>query len=102
MGALAASSVSLARLLAGVRVSRATVSVVRQNLAWAAAYNLVAVPLAVAGMVTPWVAAVGMSASSLVVVLNAMRLLPPPEATPAAREAGDPARAAVAARTAHA
>ncbi|MFN7753968.1 MAG: heavy metal translocating P-type ATPase [Pseudomonadota bacterium] len=99
---LAASSVSLARLLAGVRVSRATVSVVRQNLAWAAAYNLVAVPLAVAGMVTPWVAAVGMSASSLVVVLNAMRLLPPPEATPAAREAGDPARAAVAARTAHA
>ena len=46
----------------------------RQNLVWAAAYNLVAIPLAVAGFVAPWVAAIGMSASSLGVTLNAMRL----------------------------
>lgn len=50
--------------------------IVRQNLAWAVVYNAVALPLAVAGWVTPLVAAVGMSVSSLTVVLNALRLLP--------------------------
>jgi Cu2+-exporting ATPase len=48
--------------------------VIRQNLAWAAAYNLVAVPAAAAGLVTPWMAGIGMSGSSLAVVLNALRL----------------------------
>ena len=48
--------------------------VVRQNLAWALGYNLVAIPAAAMGMVQPWMAAVGMSLSSLVVVLNALRL----------------------------
>ncbi len=73
---LAPPGASLLDLLEAVRVARRTRAVIRQNLGWAMAYNLVAVPLAVAGWVTPWVAAVGMSASSLVVVLNAMRLLP--------------------------
>ena len=50
--------------------------IVRQNLAWAVVYNAVALPLAVVGWVTPLVAAVGMSVSSLTVVLNALRLLP--------------------------
>jgi Cu2+-exporting ATPase len=48
--------------------------VIRQNLAWALAYNVSALPLAAAGLVPPWAAAIGMSASSLGVVLNARRL----------------------------
>jgi Cu2+-exporting ATPase len=48
--------------------------IVRQNLAWSAGYNLAAVPLAAAGVLTPWMAALGMSLSSLLVVANALRL----------------------------
>ena len=54
--------------------SRRTRRVVRQNLGWAFAYNLVCVPLALAGLMPPWLAGLGMAASSLVVVLNAARL----------------------------
>ena len=57
-------------------VKRATRTrrVIRQNLAWAAAYNFLAVPFAAMGWIAPWGAAIGMSLSSLLVVLNAMRL----------------------------
>ncbi len=48
--------------------------IMRQNFAWAIAYNLIAVPLAAVGWVSPWLAALGMSASSLIVVANALRL----------------------------
>lgn len=55
-------------------LSRATRVIVRQNLTWAALYNLSALPLAAAGVLAPWMAALGMSLSSLVVVGNALRL----------------------------
>ena len=57
-----------------VSASRRTMRIVRQNLAWAIVYNLAAVPLAATGFVPPWLAAIGMSTSSLVVVMNALRL----------------------------
>jgi Cu2+-exporting ATPase len=65
---------SLSPLVTGVRLARKTMQIVRQNLAWAVVYNAVALPLAAAGLVPPWAAAIGMSASSLIVVLNALRL----------------------------
>ena len=54
--------------------ARRTRRVMRQNLAWAAAYNLLAVPLAVSGQLAPWAAGLGMALSSLLVVGNALRL----------------------------
>jgi Cu2+-exporting ATPase len=65
---------SLSPLVTGIRLARKTMRIVRQNLAWAVVYNAVALPLAAAGLVPPWAAAIGMSASSLIVVLNALRL----------------------------
>jgi Cu2+-exporting ATPase len=57
-----------------VAMARRTVGVIRQNLAWAVAYNATALPLAALGYIPPWAAAIGMSASSLLVVANALRL----------------------------
>jgi Cu2+-exporting ATPase len=56
------------------QLARRTQRVIRQNLAWSIGYNLAALPLAALGFVPPWLAAIGMSLSSIVVVLNAMRL----------------------------
>ena len=71
---------SLAILPRAVNASRRALHVMRQNLGWALAYNLAAVPLAALGYVSPWLAALGMSLSSLGVVLNARRLATPEEA----------------------
>ena len=57
-----------------IDLARRTQRVIRQNLAWSIGYNLAALPLAALGYVPPWLAAIGMSLSSVVVVLNAMRL----------------------------
>ncbi|MGH6648266.1 heavy metal translocating P-type ATPase [Aquabacterium sp.] len=65
---------SLQDLVQARALARRALGVVRQNLAWAALYNLVCVPLALAGMLPPWAAGLGMACSSLVVVLNAWRL----------------------------
>jgi Cu2+-exporting ATPase len=65
---------SLEEIPRAVRVARRTQRTVRQNLGWAIGYNLAALPLAALGLVPPWLAAIGMSLSSVAVVLNAMRL----------------------------
>ena len=61
-------------LYRGFTVARKMMRVIRQNLGWALAYNIMALPLAAMGIIQPWMAALGMSASSLIVVANAMRL----------------------------
>jgi len=69
---------NLDHLRQGVRLSRRSWRVIQQNLVWAVVYNALALPLAMAGMVTPWLAGIGMSASSLLVALNSLRLQAPP------------------------
>lgn len=65
---------SLAMLGQGIVVAKRTTRITRQNLLWSFLYNFTAIPLAMFGWVTPWMAGIGMSASSLLVVLNALRL----------------------------
>jgi Cu2+-exporting ATPase len=73
-----ADAIAMSRRLMSVvdaaRIAARTRRIVRQNIAWAIAYNLTAVPLAASGLLAPWMAALGMSLSSLLVVLNALRL----------------------------
>ena len=57
-----------------IALARRSLRIIRQNLAWALGYNLLVLPLAFAGALAPWAAAIGMSVSSLLVVLNALRL----------------------------
>ena len=71
---LAASIAAGEELPQAVALARRTQRVIRQNLGWALAYNLVALPFAALGWVTPGLAALGMAASSLVVTANALRL----------------------------
>ena len=73
-----ADAIALSRRLMSV-VDAATIAahtrtVIRQNISWAIAYNVIAVPLAASGTLAPWMAALGMSLSSFVVVLNALRI----------------------------
>jgi Cu2+-exporting ATPase len=64
----------LGLLLQALKTARKCRRIIRQNICWALGYNVMAVPLAAAGMVPPWAAAIGMSVSSLLVVTNSLRL----------------------------
>ncbi len=64
----------LGELVFARTLARRTMAVVRQNLWWAALYNAVCVPLALAGWLPPWAAGLGMAASSLLVISNSLRL----------------------------
>ena len=64
----------LPHLVDALKMAQRSVKIIHQNLGWALIYNLLALPLASMGYVAPWMAAIGMSASSLVVVLNSLRL----------------------------
>ncbi len=57
-----------------LEIARRTKAIIQQNLRFSLAYNVIALPLAAAGMVPPWLAALGMTASSLIVIFNALRL----------------------------
>ena len=65
---------SLELVLQSLLLARRTLSVVRQNLGWAAAYNAISIPLALVGWMPAWLAGLGMALSSLLVVANAARL----------------------------
>ncbi|MBD3584447.1 cadmium-translocating P-type ATPase [Salinimonas sp. HHU 13199] len=56
-------------------LAKRTKSVIRQNMAWALGYNLLVLPLAISGLLAPWMAVIGMSISSMIVVFNSTRLL---------------------------
>ncbi|WP_435601810.1 HAD-IC family P-type ATPase, partial [Streptomyces sp. YPW6] len=77
--AIGASDVTLVRgdieaLADAVHLARRTLATIRTNLAWAFGYNLVTMPLAMVGLLTPVLAALAMSASSVLVVANSLRL----------------------------
>lgn len=88
VGVAVADSSALAREAAGIyllrpqlaalpwllALSRRSHQTLQQNMAWALGYNLITVPFAMAGLIPPWLAAIGMSASSLLVTWNAARL----------------------------
>jgi Cu2+-exporting ATPase len=76
-------SAQLTSLMDASIAATACMRVIRQNLAWATLYNLLAIPAAAFGLLTPWMAGLGMSASSALVVANALRL----EAMPTMRKA---------------
>ncbi len=84
----------LGDLRAAFAASARTLYIIRENLLWALAYNLTALPLAALGMVTPWMAGIGMSASSLIVILNSLRLSRRPAAPAAVKMPRAPASSA--------
>jgi Cu+-exporting ATPase len=64
----------LSSILQAIEVSRKTFTIIKQNLFWAFIYNVAAIPLAMAGVLSPIVAAAAMAMSSVTVVMNSLRL----------------------------
>jgi Cu2+-exporting ATPase len=64
----------LRELSYAVKLTSKSLSLIRQNLAWAVLYNVIAIPAAMAGILAPWHAAIGMSLSSMIVVINSLRI----------------------------
>jgi Cu2+-exporting ATPase len=65
----------LEHLIDALGISMKSMRIVKQNILWALIYNFSAIPAAALGYVPPWLAAIGMSASSLIVVANSLRIL---------------------------
>jgi len=78
----------LGSVVDAIVIAARTRHIIRQNIAWAIFYNITAVPLAATGVLAPWMAAIGMSLSSLLVVLNALRLQSTQIATSSLRTEG--------------
>ncbi len=70
-------SENLLLLPSAIKLSKRMLAIVRQNFGWAIIYNAVAIPIAAMGWIAPWMAAIGMSLSSIIVVLNSLRLRKP-------------------------
>jgi Cu2+-exporting ATPase len=64
----------LAVIIQAVALAKKTKTIIKQNIAWAFGYNMLALPIAAFGFIPPYIAAIGMSLSSLIVVTNALRL----------------------------
>jgi P-type Cu2+ transporter len=64
----------LADIVRARALARRALGIMRQNFVWAATYNALCVPLALAGWLPPWAAGLGMATSSLIVVANSLRL----------------------------
>ncbi len=67
-------SENLLLIPSAVKLSKRMMMIIRQNFGWAIIYNAIAIPIAAMGWIAPWMAAIGMSLSSILVVLNALRL----------------------------
>jgi Cu+-exporting ATPase len=65
---------NLEKVVEAIKISRLTFKTIKQNLFWAFAYNIVAIPLAAAGFLSPIIAAAAMSMSSVSVVVNSLRI----------------------------
>ena len=74
---LVVQSDQLGAIVSAVILARKSARVVRQNLLWAFVYNIACIPLAAIGWLPAWLAGLGMASSSLVVVLNSLRLARP-------------------------
>ena len=66
---------NLLSIITARKLALRTRNIIRENLAWALGYNLIILPLAITGLVAPYIAVLGMSASSMIVVSNSLRLL---------------------------